>query len=767
MDISNSQNARVPAPRPLIPAVPLAPPIHALPAESHSWSITDYGRLLLRYKWLLAIMAVLGSGAGLLLTLPQTPVYQARATLEVQGLNENFLNMGAMNPTTSSANGYFPELDMQTHMKLLQSRSVINGAVERYRKEGLKTEAAPTGRWSALRRLLRIPESRSANTAGAELGMAAGTVQVRSTGQTRLFEVTSDSTNPAVAARFLNTLSQEFIDQNLEARWKTTQRTSDFLTRQLQEVKVKLQAAEQNLQSYAHSAGLLFVDEKSSVAEDRLKQFQEELSKAQADRVAKQSRYEMALSSPPESLPDIIEDPALRDYKGKLIELQRQLAETASSYTAEHPKLRKVQAQINTIQTELTRDRARIVERIKNDFRAAERREKLLLADYETQSRVITGQNSKMIQYNILKREVDTTRQLYDMMLQKVKESGIASALRASNIRVVDPAEPPGGPYKPDPFRGAAVGVFGGLALGVLLVYWREHADRTLQGPGDVPLYLQLPELGVIPSAKADIDPAYGKTHIPASGEKRDECVELVARGHSSSALAESFRDILASIVFLHDEDKVQTLSITSCNPSEGKSTLVSNIGIALAQIGRRVLIIDADLRRPRMHTIFGIDNGRGLSDFLLRTNEHESGGQFIHQTEVPNLFLFPAGANGDLAWRLLHSERLPQLLEWARFQFDMVIVDTPPVLNMADSRVVGRMVDGVIMVVRSGKTTRDRALSVSQRLLGDGVRILGAVLNGWNPRKAKNQRYGYGQYGYGYGYGYSYGYGRNKPKVA
>jgi succinoglycan biosynthesis transport protein ExoP len=568
--------------------------------------------------------------------------------------------------------------------------------------------------------------------------------------------LTVDSPSPDTAAAFANTLTNEFIDQNIESRWTSTQRTGEWLSRQLDDIRVRLERSEDRLQGYAREAGLVFTDEKTNVSEEKLREVQVALSAAQTDRIAKESRAEMAKSSPPEALPDILNDPTLRDYQAKITELNRQLAELRVPYTAEHPKVRSVQVQVVAMQNALEKERTDILKRIDNEYDEAIRREKLLDAEYAAQRSVVTGEGEKAVQYNILKREVESNRQLYDAMLQQLKQSTLASALRASNIRVVDPAKLPRTPYKPDVPVTASLGLMGGLFIGAALTIMQERANRTIQAPGETPGYLNIPELGIIPAddANALVRVRFsnqGKLPNGTQGSKSllpamRRSVEMVTWQRKASMCAEAFRATLVSIMFSADqEDRPRVLVITSASPSEGKSTVVSNLGVAIAEVNQRTLLIDADLRRPRLHEIFKLQNNIGLSDLLqckdLAGTPIEG---FIQETSVPELFVMTSGSTTSAATSLLYSSRVPEILKELRTKFETIIIDTPPMLQIPDARVLGRMVDRVILVVRAGITTRDAAMAARQRFFEDGTPLLGTMLNYWNPKRSPNGYYGY-----------------------
>jgi polysaccharide biosynthesis transport protein len=607
------------------------------------------------------------------------------------------------------------------------------------------------------------------------LGAAAGSVKVRASGTNRIVDISCDSTQPQVAAAFANTLTQEFIEQNLQARWKSTEYTGEWLTKQLGDMKIKLEKDEEELNSYASRSGLTFTDEKTSASDEKLRDLQKQDLEAQADRVGKQSKYEMAKDAPPEALPDVLDDSSLREYETSLTELERQYAQLRITFTPQNAEVRRVQAQITLLTATLQKERVNILTRIKNDYEAALHRENLINTSYLAQVKLVADQAEKTSHYEIMKREVDTTRTLYETMLQRMKEASVASAMRASNIRVVDPAESPGAPYKPDVYRFVSMGLLSGILLGVGLVVLRERADRTLHDPGDIAFYLHLPELGVVPTARLDQlmrGRKIGNTprgQLPTLDLKNNgneaevllgDSVELVTWLRKKSLISESFRTTLTSILFsAHSGERPKILVLTSASPKEGKTTVVSNLGIALAEINHKVLIVDADLRRPRMHKVFELkDNDTGLSDLLLSAGplDADAVAAVVQPTQIPRLFILPSGKARFNASSLLHSERLPELLALLRKEFDTILIDTPPMVNIPDARVLARQADGVILILRSALTTRDAALLAKQRFVDDGIPLMGTILNNWNPNTP-----GYGYYrNYYAGYYHYYGEG-------
>src|SRR5438094_9048663 len=716
--------------------------------------VVAYWRMVTRHKWLVVLVAFVGAMVGLLVTLPQTPVYQSQTSLEVQGLNENFLNLQNLNPTSAPGGYVDPDYEIKTQVKVLQSRSLVERAIERLRRDASRQYGGSQDKLAAFRKLLHMAPKPAIDRDNA-IRAAAGGIKVKASETTRIIEISADSTNPQLAADFANTLVDEFIQKSLDDRLKTTERTGEWLAKQLDDLKIKLERSEDVLQSYASAVGLQFTgsangkDGQENVVDASVRLLQEELLKARADRMVAQSKFELLSSSPPEALPQVLDDPSLREYEDKIVDLKRQRAELTPALTPANPKMLKLEAQIAELESALEGARQKVVTRLRNEYMAARSHEKLLNDEFEKQLKTISSQSAKEVHYNILKREVDTNRQLYETMLSRVKESSIASAMRASNFRIVDPAKPAGGPYKPNPLNNSLLGGMAGIFFGVVLVLLKEQSDRNIQQPGDSAVYLGISELGVIPSDR----PAKLRGQRPAAliptglgtASNDGNPVELVTWQRPGSLIAESFRTVLTSIMF--SEQRPRVFVISSANPGEGKTTVSSNLSIALSEISQRILLIDADMRRPRLHRLFGFHNDRGLSD-LLREKHPVTASDLIaavRKSWIPGLHILTSGPWAANASTLLYSGRLPEILAIARNTFDTVVIDSPPMLHIADARLIAKHSDAVLLVLRAGKTTRAAGLMAIQKFVADGSTIMGTILTDWNPD----------QNGYGYDYKY------------
>jgi capsular exopolysaccharide synthesis family protein len=721
------------------------------PTGLETESLFDYARILLgNYRTLLVAMLIGILGAALV-TLPEAPVYRARTTLEIQGLNNEFLNTKQVSPVSDDGSNSSIIADIQTQIKIINSEFLVDRVVDRLKAAGKLKPLNRNNRPSIVPSLFRASAPVPDDAVEQFHRTALRNLTVSQISQTRVIEVLFKAPDPSLAADFVNTLDAEYIESNIEARWKMSEHTSEWLGHQLDDTRGKLERSELNLQRYARRSGLLFTSadnqEKTNVAEEKLTQLQGAVSRAQELRSLEQSRYEIAKAASPDSLADVLNDQTLRDLQRQITDLRRQQAELNSLYTAKYERVERIAVQIAPLEEAFRRERASILDRIRNDYQTALRQEELLRVDYQAQSAVILDQADKSIQYNILKRDVDSNRQLYESMLQQFKASSVASVMRASNIRIIDPGKVRSAPYTPNLKINIALGAIAGLVFGVAFVLIRRNADRTLQQPGDVNFWTRLSELGVIPTksltggdrASGWIERAglSGTRASPSRKQIGATVIDSKSLPQIRSVLAEAFRNVLTSVLFSgQNGTSPRVLVVTSANPGEGKTTVTANLAVALAEIRLKVLVVDADLRKPRMHELFELDNERGLSSILnAETLTIEEIDHLIQGTKTRGVHVLPSGPPTHAAANLLHSPHLEQILAELKNHFDMILIDTPPAIQLTDSRIVGRLADAVILVTRAGRTTRDDAIAVAGRFAEDRTHLLGAILNDWKPK--------------------------------
>jgi len=717
--------------------------------SADSQGLLELWRLLLRHKTAILVSSIGGLLLGLLVGIPLKPVYRASTTLEVLNVNEDFMNM---RPTQSALPAEDTDnlSEEETQATLLQSTQLLERVSSRLNPNPNRPQQPGGSGWRSWFRL-----NRGTKTSAREklLRAAISSLKVTNPPRTRILEISIDSTDSQLALDFTNALVQEFIKQNVETRWASTQQTGDWLKHEIDDARQKLQDSEDALEAYASRAGLFFIDDQkqTNVATEKLQEIQQQLSTATADRIAKQSTFELATHSPPEALAEVLNDPNLQSLSARIDDATRQLASLSAIYNAGYAKLQEAQAEVASLQQAFATHRADLLHRIETDYQSATRREKLLADAYDAQAREVAGQDQRAVQYSILKREVDSNQQLYDTMLQQMKQASVAMALRASNVHVVYPAFLLDRPVFPSFKMNASLGLLAGFlsSLGILLI--GERTDRTLKQPGQVKQWLRLPELGTIPrfQCRAGRSPravlskdTQAEEHV--SGERAlitgglYNFLSLAAISEGPVAIPEAFHSALTSILLAGENHGIgRVLVFTSAGPADGKTSVVSNIAIAAAANGKKVLLVDADLRRPRVHEIFGLKNDAGMAELLRSEGECTRWPELMRETIMPRLSIITAGQPKSGAGRLLYSPDFPGLLSKWRARFDLVLLDTPPALPITDARVIGILADGVVLVARAGQTTRDALLAAHERFAEDRIRLLGCILNDWDSSHA------------------------------
>jgi len=524
-----------------------------------SWNLVLAHKLTL----LAAILACLL--AAVAFTMLQTPTYRAHTAIEVNLRNEYFLNLREIDSTFSGATA---ERYLQTQIQILQSESMVKKALA-----GLnRAVPAPSNFLRTLIDRFRPKGETSTGVNEETLATIAQNLSLQPLRQGNVIDLYFASTNGPFAADFLNALTETFIEQSIDMREQSSRLTQVRLNKQLREVKAQLESSERALQDYARHAGLIFTSEKTSAAEDQLRVLEQELAAARSDRIQRQAQRAIAASNSSASLPSVLDNPMLRDYQVKLMELRRRRAELLSLFTAKHPEVKQVEAQLQEVESSLKSQRKDVVDRIGNEYEAAQQREALLLAAVDEQTRRVTGDSVSSVGYHILQREVETNRALYDTMLQRARNAGLASAMEIGNIRVIDPATAPSRPFKPRLGENAAIAGIGGIVLGIIVVMVSEGKDRRIRSPLDVRSYMNVQQLGIVPYIACE--------------RKRSEIRSLIWSGPGVGALpdphgsydelADSFRATLTSILSANRNESVpQTIVVTSPTPGDGKSSTV------------------------------------------------------------------------------------------------------------------------------------------------------------------------------------------------
>ncbi len=714
------------------------------PAEDGGTGLDIVG-LLRRYWLLLAIAILLGAGAGFISVIMSSPMYRSSLMLEVQDANGGLLkNEGGGGSPQSS------EIEIQTQINILRGGTFLKRGADRMQSETVPL--APTGRdmFSRIRQRIHPATQDPLEAARAGLNVAVQTFNARPVNGTKLIEMTCESTSPDIAAQFLNSMAQEFVDDSSRSRMQTAQKTSEWLAGQIEDIKSRVQEAEEKEQAFVRASGNVFVGADATLDDTKLTQLKAELAKIQSERIFRQTRYELTLKNPPDTLAEVLDDGTLRNYQGQLETLKRDRAALTTTYTPKYEKVNKIDAEMATIQKAYDAEINSTIKRIKNDYEASLKQEKSLTAAYGGQAGKVGSEQSKAAQYNALKRDVETQRGLYQTLLMQENEAQLSSSVPINPMRIVEPSAVPEVPYKPRPLLNVSFGTMFGLALAGGLVFLMERMDRSIKSPGLSRRLFNVPELGVIPNLGAQaLPPPKGRraSERALSKSHEDPATALVNWQSGPAFIAESFRGTLASILRNQVTGRPQKMIlITSPGPAEGKTTVVQNLGIALAESGRNVLLVDADFRRPHLHRKFSLPNEWGLIDLLCEDrplNEYppESLGVF---TGLPGLSILPNRLTSNNVPKALYSPRLRVILETLMKRYDMVLVDAPPLLSVADTRIIAPLTDALILVLRCGVTNRESAREAYERIQEDGLSLLGTVLTDYDLSSDRRRQYYY-----------------------
>lgn len=699
------------------------------------FSLREHWRVVYSRRWSVLTLAAAGVAAALAWNQVRAPTYQATVTLQIDREQPGLAEI------SEQTSPQFPEQPdyIETQYKVLQSRALAKTVI---------TELGLAGK-PELKHGLTAEELQAyaGDVHPRILERFAGRLEVRPSKGTRLVDVSYESVDPQLAPLVVNTLGAAFVEHNLRAKWNATQKASVWLEEQLDALRNKLEASEQKLQRYAASHSILFVEERKDVTTEKLAQLEEELTRAEADRVMKESLAMLAegASRGGGSLPGSLSSDAYAEFQKQLSELRREHSRLLVTFAPGYPSVRRIAEEIAQVETAMAAEQARILSGVAEDFTVARQREDLLRTVANRQRMLVNALSGDFIEYNILKRDADTNRQLYDGLLQRLKEAGISAGLRASNIAVLDAAQAPEGPYRPRRAMNCLLGLAFGTLFGIGLAFVQEHMDTAVRTPEEVERITGLGLLAVVPRSRGE----QGRkllTREEASGQ------QSVRLWEPEDGVAEAYRTLRSSVLLGWGE-ATRRILLTSAQPQEGKTTLSLNLACSLAQLGRNVLLIDADMRRPDCHRQLGISQSPGLSEYLQGLAEMD---QAVAATDIPGLSVVASGKPVRAASDLLYSPRLESLLDQAAQRFEHVVIDSPPSLALSDARTIGRYVESVVLVV-SDKTDRSALLRTKQSFDDAGIGFLGFVMN----------RISLGNLDYGYyrDYGYSYAGDKDETK--
>jgi polysaccharide biosynthesis transport protein len=695
--------------------------------------LREYLRVLIKRKWIVAGTLVLIFGAALVATLRTTPIYDAVGSIAINKPDPMLQNL---RDSSNSGADYYDPTDLDTEVRILRSDLLALQVIKQLNLDRMPEfggHGQPSSSSLELTTDTLDPNSARSN---AVLGGFKGNLKVVLEPNTRIIDIHFRSPNKDLAARVVNTLSNTYIEQNFKTRFESTMQTSDWLSRQLVDLQMKVETSQEKLVHYQKQHQILGIDEKQNITTAKLDELNKELTTSESERMQKESVYRLAESGDPESAAAVASGAAqgkssentsvlLEKLQAQKADLKIQIAQFSTQFGPAYPKLAQLNNQVQEIDAQVQNEMKKVGGRLRGDYLASLQRENMLRAALEVQKQEANKLNESAIEYSLLKRDFETNRTLYEGLLQKLKEAGVTAGLRSNNIRPVDIARTPGSPAEPNIPRNLGFGFVLGLTSGIGLAFLLEGIDNTVRTPEQAQAISGLPSLGMIPMGSKTAGETNPRGLAVAASK---EAVELIAQSRPQSQMAESYRALRTSLLLTSLGAPPKTILITSALPQEGKTTTSINTATVLAQKGTRVLLVDADLRRPSIHKTLGMGPRVGLSNVL-------TGGTTLQQATVrstllPNLFILPAGTPPPNPAELLASSQMADLLAELREQYDHIVVDTPPTLSVTDAVVLSTRMDAVVLVIRSGQTTKP-ALRRSRDILAQvNARVAGVLLN-------------------------------------
>ncbi|MBZ5659104.1 MAG: polysaccharide biosynthesis tyrosine autokinase [Acidobacteriia bacterium] len=716
-----------------------------MPREPH---LLDYLLVLRKHQWLIMFFLLAVVSIVTIATFRMRPIYEATARVEIDRENNN-----AMHFADSTQEDEYADLEdyIVTQSKILQSETLAMLTVRSMGLDRLPQYGGQPGKpvKAAAENSLVRP---------AALGAFLGGLSIKRVPNTRLLDVTYESTDPALAARIVNAHINNFIEQNFRSKFEAATQASNWLTGQLNEMKIKVENAEDARLAYERENQIWTIDEKNDISTQKLADLNKQLTDAQADRINKEAVYQLAQSGNYDAIAAVRESQVIQDILKQQTTLTSEYADAVNQYGPKYPKVLRIQAQIKDLDQLITREKVNIGNQVEADYRGARQRELLLQQALDQQKAQTNATAEKLVQYNILNREAEANKQLYDGMLQKLKEAGISAGLRSSNIRIVDPALIPTGPSRPNKTRNIMLSILVGFIGGIGLALLREYLDNTVKTPDDIETLARLPSLAVVPALSSSSGKRSGrlskllKTPVIASKEGR---AELISHNMPQSQMSEAFRALRTSLLLSQADHPPQVILMTSALPREGKTTAAVNLAVTLAQLGDKTLLVDADLRKPGINRALSLVDGKhaGLSSYLAGVSSLDL--ITVPHPAITNLAAIPTGPIPPNPADLLSSRRLTELIGELRSRYKFIVIDSPPIMAATDAVILSVLVDGVLMVVRSGETPKEAFVRTRDLLAGVKCHMLGVVLNAVDA-SSPDYYYSYRYYPYSYG-----GYGR------
>jgi polysaccharide biosynthesis transport protein len=708
-------------------------------------NLRDYWHIARKHQW--KILACFGAAVviSVLIVFSMTPIYTARTTLLIERKGPQVVNIKQVLSESVDAeeSSYY-----ESQYEILKSRSLAAEVIRAQRLDRNPAFANPAGAGNPIVQLWvkavawlesflpQPPTVESADIAGVNsqlINAYGGMLSIEPVKRSRLVKIAISAAEPALAAQIANAHADAYIRQGFTMRNQANEEARKFLEAKLAELKDRVEKSENTLNDFRRQKGIISLDEKENIVVDRLADLNKRLTEAEAERIGLEAQAHLIKRRQYDSLPAVIGNGLIQTLRAQVVQLEAEQAKLSAQFLPGYPRLAQVTAQLQESRSRLTQQIKNVVEGISSAYFAAAGKEQALRLQMDKQKSDALALKDASVGYSILAREANTNKQLYDSVLERFKEISIAGGIPTANVSILDRAEIPRQPSKPNKrlnlMLGALLGLMGGLGLALVL----EHLNNTLRTPEDVEHYLRLPNLVIVPdflslpktgrNGKPRISRPeanlYSKLCIP-SKKPSDSALPL-------SMLTEAYRKLRTSIFLSRPGEPPKTLLFTSGTNGEGKTMTVANTAIMLAQMDLQILVVDADLRRPSCHKAFRVRGGPGLTDFLAG---QEDLGNVIKPTSIENLFVLNCGSMAPNPTELVGSKRMSETLAALRDYYDFILIDAPPVLPVSDAVILSSLADGMILVVRGQSTPKHLVRTAIAQLGNNRAKILGVVLN-------------------------------------
>lgn len=695
--------------------------------------LRNHLHVLLRRKWIVLAVFISVVVTVTLSTFMMKPVYKSTATIRIDKENPNVLTFKDVYQIERPDEDYY-----QTQYRVLRSRNIAKRVIKKLsldKHREFKSDGKKFSIRSAIFSLL--PTGKGGDKAnpfmegGIETSLVDGFIgrlEVNPVHKSQLVKVSFAAHDPELSRDVANAIAETYIEFNIQSKFDATQQARKWLQEQIEIMKAKVEASEEKLNEYSAGNEMIFLDEnkdKQSLLTQKLSELSAALSESTSNRVRKEALYREIQESGTDN-PSILNDPLVQELKGQYASLEAEYSNLLKIYKPDYPKMKSLKSQMDKVAARIEQEKLDIRESIESDYKVALKRERYLAEVFDARKKEALDFQKKMVQYLILKREVDTNKELYNNLLQRLKEIGVSVTMTTTNIQILDRAELPKNPFKPRKSVNVLLSIIAGLMGGIGMAFFVEYLDNTVKDVHEIEHRMRLPTLGMIPFQNAS----------------KPSTQWLLT--YNNGRLAEAFRSIGTFVQLSSAPKPPKSMLFTSPRAGEGKTTISANTAMALMESFEKGIIIDADLRKPRLHRIFEIDNSTGLSTFLSGNMESDTG--LSKPTSIDGLHIITSGPIPPNPSALLGSAGMKDLLDRLYALYDFVIIDSPPVLGLTDSILLSSLVDGVILVVKAGQTPKNSILESKKLLTQINANILGVTLN---CIRENDLKYGYYSYYY------------------